>query len=127
MQNIYKILFLDDDTQITNVVSDFFKGSRLDIWACNDPDEAITYLKSNQVDCIITDLKMPKLNGLLFFNKVRDEICVKTPGILLSGDINQEVKEEAKNVGLGAVFEKNLNPSEFEQRIIDFIEQNSMS
>jgi len=55
------------------------------IGICSDPFEAKDYISNGNVDCVILDLEMPKMDGLTFLKKLMQTQPVKT--IILSSAI----------------------------------------
>ena len=78
-----KILVVDDDITVMNVISDVRAAAGLEAIQCNSGFEAIKKLKNNPLDLIITDLKMPDMDGFEF-SKVARQIS-DAPIMMLSG------------------------------------------
>ena len=61
---MYKILFVDDDIALRNVVSEYFNERQYDIICTASAAKTIDYLKSTSIDCVILDVDLPDSNGL---------------------------------------------------------------
>ena len=59
-----RILLVDDDPNVLWGVGKFLTRSGYTIVSCPDGAEAIEVLQENQFDAMITDIQMPRLNGL---------------------------------------------------------------
>ena len=66
-----KILYLEDDLLIRKVVLDTLGEHIHHLLIGNDGNEGLALYALNRPDIIITDLKMPVLNGLEFIKKIR--------------------------------------------------------
>ena len=62
-----KILIIDDDEDITNLFSLFLEHNGYSVDAYTNPVEAFNNFRKNSHDLIILDLKMPKIDGRLYF------------------------------------------------------------
>ena len=103
-----RVLYLDDDE--INIV--LFKAN-LDAWfdiiGMYNPKQAITYLKENEVDVILTDQIMPEMDGIEFLTAI-EHIQSSVARILLTGVVNQEVMLNAINkVNIYRFHEKSEN------------------
>jgi response regulator RpfG family c-di-GMP phosphodiesterase len=68
------ILVLDDEPDITAIVKKSLQDLGFRVSAFTDPVVALEYLKSNFENCcstIISDIRMPGMNGYEFANKVK--------------------------------------------------------
>ena len=84
-----KILIIDDEPKIRNGLSNLL--TRREGWevagAYENAADALKYLAVNQVDVMITDIKMPEISGLELIARIRER-DKKTAIIILSGYSN---------------------------------------
>lgn len=78
------ILIIDDEEKIRSVLSKIVEQLDLIPITAQDGLDALNLLKSEKVDLIITDLKMPHMDGLTFIVKSR-EINPRIPIAVISG------------------------------------------
>lgn len=69
----YKILIVDDEKMITDLLSSHLQDCGYDTLVANNSGEAMTLLQK-QPDLIILDINMPGLNGLELCRNIRDHI-----------------------------------------------------
>ena len=70
------------------------------------PEEALQYVRSNEVDLVVSDYLMPQVDGITFLARVR-EIRPEIPQIILTGYADKENAIKAINeVGLYQYVEK---------------------
>ena len=107
MQFAYKILILDDDNLVTSSLKSLLMLEGFtDVALFNNPNEAVQYLKNNTRDVIISDFKMPEMNGLEFLSEAR-KLYPNASLILLTGYADKENAIRAINeVGLYKYIEK---------------------
>ncbi len=96
---MYRILVVDDDEQMRVALSATLKHLNFEPKVAKDAKEALKYLKKEQFDVIISDLKMPKIDGVEFLREIK-KITPKTPFIMITafGD----VKTAVESMKLGA-------------------------
>ena len=95
-----KILVVDDDELITEFIKDILNEPKIyDVFIKYDGQQAIEYLTDNDVDLVITDYKMPNMNGNEFLKKLRDSsLTAKTvPVIFLTAFEDREKWNEANH------------------------------
>lgn len=78
------ILLVDDEIQILNSLKRLFLFKGYNIFTANNGEEALTILQKENINLIITDIKMPGINGFELLTKVK-EISPLTIRIVLSG------------------------------------------
>lgn len=84
-----RILIIDDEAHIARVLVLWLKRHHHEVLeACNGV-EAIDILAQGSVDMIISDMNMPLLDGLGLVKKVREELHLDMPIILLSARCDQ--------------------------------------
>lgn len=66
-----KILVLDNEVQILNIMNNFFDEAGLVFIGSHDPARALEFLQKADVDLIITDYSMPEMTGSEFAEKAR--------------------------------------------------------
>jgi len=68
-----KFLILDDEKQITKVFSLLMQQSAYDVESFEDPESALAAISKepNSYDVILSDIRMPKMDGITFAKKVR--------------------------------------------------------
>lgn len=67
-----RILVLDNEVQILNVLNTFIKDEGLVFIGSSEPLDALSFLPKANVDLIVTDYSMPGMNGDEFVKKARE-------------------------------------------------------
>ena len=65
------ILVVDDELLIRDLLYDFFSGQGWDITVADNGEAALTILRDKEFDLILTDIKMPEMDGLTLTERVR--------------------------------------------------------
>ena len=82
MSNTYKILVVDDDLSIVNIIETVLRQEGYQVLTANDGEEACHIVSTNHPHLIIMDVMMPKCNGLISTMRIRQDNNV--PILMLS-------------------------------------------
>lgn len=82
MKNMYKILIVDDDASIVNVIKSELADCGYDIETASNGTEAVSKSQDYNPDLIIMDVMMPGCNGIVATVKIRENSNV--PILMLS-------------------------------------------
>ena len=72
-QGYKRILVVDDEDNARVALSKILTHDGYDVASASNGLEALNYLRSNEVELIITDLNMPEMNGLNFLRMLNRE------------------------------------------------------
>jgi len=70
--NNKRIMIIDDYKDITNLFSIFLEFNGYIINAYTNPLEAFNNFRKNSHDLIILDLKMPNMDGMTLYHKIKE-------------------------------------------------------
>ena len=67
------VLIVDDEIKMTKALKDFFKANHYFVLEANDGESALNkfYEYSNQIDVILLDVMLPKVNGFAVLEEIR--------------------------------------------------------
>lgn len=71
-----KILVCDDDKDIVEAIDIYLTQEGYEVLKAYDGDEAIKVLKRNEVDLLIMDVMMPRLDGIRATLKIRENMSL---------------------------------------------------
>ncbi len=92
------ILIIDDEKAIRNVLKEILANEGFTVEEANDGEEGLKKFTSGSYDVVLCDIKMPKLDGIEFLQKVIDSNS-ETPVIMISGHGNIETAVDAVKRG----------------------------
>lgn len=110
-----KILVCDDDKDIVEAIDIYLTQEGYEVLKVYDGDEAIKVLKSNEVDLLIMDVMMPRLDGIRATLKIRENMSL--PIIILSAKSEDADKILGLNIGADDYITKPFNPLELVARV----------
>ncbi|HEA16595.1 MAG: response regulator [Pseudoalteromonas prydzensis] len=79
-----KILVVDDMPLMRHVLINMLRALNFpDLVEATDGIQALTFLKNQHFDLVITDLHMPKMDGKTLLNRIRDDQELKAIPVLM--------------------------------------------
>jgi len=98
MRKAVKVLIIDDDSDIREVIKTFLEADGYSVNVANDGSDAFKQLRDGRRPALIfLDLMMPRMDGEQFLKELRKSEFAKTPVVILSG--YGVAKEKADQLG----------------------------
>jgi len=95
-----KILVIDDEDLIIRSLAKLIKKCGYDIAVSGSCEEALIKIVHFEIDLIISDIRMPEINGIETIRKIYEKLilnnCNKIPVIFITGYADKEMEENAK-------------------------------
>ena len=98
MENKFTILVVDDEPYMTEMLQSFFEMNNYVCFTATDGVEALEILKAEAIDIVITDIKMPKMNGLDLLKEIKGK-HKGTSAVIMTGFSEEYTTSEALNSG----------------------------
>jgi len=117
-----KVLIVDDEETLTwSMAKSLSKDKdKYEVLIANNGREALHLLKANKIDLVITDIRMPDINGLDLLVMIKKEFA-ETKVIIMTAYGSSDVQKEANQRGSLFYIEKPFEISEIRKIIIDLI------
>ena len=107
------IMTADDSASIRKMVSFTLKQNGYEVVEAVDGQDALTKLSANKVDMLLTDLNMPKLDGIGLIKGVRTSKLNKfSPIVMLTTESQDSRKAEGKAAGATGWIVKPFKPEQ---------------
>ena len=120
-----KILIVDDEVNIVNVLKEYAVHSGYEVDEAFDGAEAVAKVEGNSYDCILMDIMMPNMNG---YDAVRAIRAIKNiPVIMISAKGEEYDKLAGFDLGIDDYIVKPFSPKEVMARIKAVINRNGVS
>jgi DNA-binding NtrC family response regulator len=116
-----KILVLDDEENYAVMLKDLLCDHNYQVDVATRPERALSQIEEIPYDLIISDYKMPVMDGSDFLKKAR-ELYPNLPFILVSGLMNTPELVKVANMSVTLVMEKPLNTEAFLRHVARFSE-----
>src|SRR5512138_437730 len=115
------ILLVDDQRDILRLLHstlDTLKNKDLEVVEAPSGEEALLSVSRRKIDLLVTDYRLPGMNGIELMHKMR----VRQPDvrvIILTGVSDRKAREEMRNAGAVAIFDKPVPLADF----LDIVER----
>ena len=117
----YKLLIVDDDYAIRSFLEEALKDVGYNIEKADNGLAALKILENKKIDLIISDLKMPEIDGLQLLSKVKEK-HQDTGLLLMSAYGTVEDAVQAMKIGAFDFVTKPFSITEIETRVKRFFE-----
>jgi signal transduction histidine kinase/FixJ family two-component response regulator len=111
--DVIRVLHVDDEPDQLKLTKIFLEETdpSLQITSVTSPEEALQRLQEEAYDCIVSDYKMPDMDGIEFARRVRQSS--RLPFIIYTGHGSEEVAEAAFSVGIDDYMRKEFEHSHY--------------
>ena len=99
------VLIADDDRTIANLIREIVERRGSNALVAYDGEQALKIFENVKVDLIITDLKMPNLDGMSLIKMVRQKFS-DIPIIIITGYGSDETYALAQSYGIAGFLSK---------------------
>lgn len=98
------LLLVDDEVALLDTMKELLllEDANLEITTATNGLDALQYLITQDFDCVVSDVKMPKMDGLTLIKKTR-ECDIEVPFIFYSGHGCQTLADRAIELGATAL------------------------
>lgn len=104
-----RVMFVDDEEGVRLSFDRYLSEHGFDVTTAEDGEKAISKLRQERVDVVVSDLRMPKMDGLELLEWVHDE-QPDTRFILLTGYGNDDVEQKVRELGAYEYLNKPISP-----------------
>ncbi len=116
-----RILIVDDDEQIREILSEFMKIQGFEYETASDGIEALAKVKLD-IDLVLMDVNMPKMDGYEVIKRIRSEAEYRDlPIIMVTSMATQEDRLRAVQAGANDFIAKPIDQIELEVRTVSLL------
>lgn len=115
------ILIIDDEGVILDTSSEILRRADYRVTTACNAEEGYAALKAGGFDLVITDIRMPGMDGLSLIKKIRAEISTDMPIIVITGHGTVDTAIESMKHGAQGFIMKPWTPREFRETVNDVI------
>lgn len=112
-----RILLIDDEELVVHSLEKFLRKLGHCIVSARNGIEAIRQVEEQDFDLIITDIRMPKLNGIDMITQIRELLRQKgrphIPEICITGYADDELVKKAEAMGVADYLYKPFELTDF--------------
>jgi len=118
------LLIVDDSVAVRKVLQRLVRQAGLpvgEVWEAADGEEALKTLEANSVDLLLTDINMPKMNGLDLLRHLKSDPRLKQiPVIIISTESGQSTVMEAVELGAAGFIRKPFTSDQIRDKLAAF-------
>jgi len=123
--NGYRILIVDDEPLVRRSLYEILRADGYTASMASDAEEALDKMKKADFDIVISDMKMPKMDGIDLLKKVKSDYP-RAEVVLITGFGNIETAVEAMKIGAFDYITKPIMDNEIKMIIEKIIERNKL-
>lgn len=109
------ILVVDDELEIRNLLEIYLLNEGYSVIKASDGEEALKILNESEIDLIVLDVMMPKMDGIETCKKIRESMNI--PILMLSAKSEDMDKIQGIMTGADDYITKPFNPLELTVRV----------
>ena len=116
-----KILIIDDNEQITKMLTTFLELKEQQCTVANDGKEGLSLIKENEHDVVLLDLAMPEFDGYAVIKDLEDNNLLKDRKIIVftASTVTQEVLDGLVERGVNSYILKPIDIDVLLSKIIE--------
>ncbi len=118
----HTILIVDDSPPMRAVIRKTIKASGYGdslFFEANNGEEALSILRANWLDLVVTDYNMPNMNGMeLIAEMKKDDILQAVPVLVITTEGSSQKVNEFLTCGAAGYVKKPFTPEEIREQII---------
>ena len=119
---MYKVLIVEDDPMVAMINEQYIRRNKnfTLVGKCNDGMSALSFLEKNDIDLIILDVYMPKMNGFETLREIRNR-QITTDVIMVTAANDIDSLEEALHLGVVDYLVKPFTFARFQMALEKYI------
>jgi DNA-binding response OmpR family regulator len=113
-------MVVDDQAMVLNFLKVFTSRLGFETITARDGEEAWEQFQSTAPDLVITDLRMPRMNGVELATRIRD-LSIMPPIIVLTGSFADAICSDLEHLRNVHVAQKPINTRDFTELIHELV------
>lgn len=120
--NSVRLLVVDDEPVVVNGITHLLTNThpKLEIFNASGGNEAVEILKINNIDILITDIRMPVMDGLSL-SKIAKGLNYPPRIVIITGHKSFKAAQRAINIGTTSFILKPIDQEELKKIILELI------
>jgi len=118
-----RVLLVDDEEDVTSVYREALARVGAHVEATFDGEAGLSVLREKPFDVVVSDLDMPRLDGLEMVRALRSGQGGALPALAISGSAQPDVRVAALRAGFDAFAPKPIGPRALVHTIVRLLER----
>ncbi|MBO9346638.1 response regulator [Chloroflexus sp. MS-CIW-1] len=120
------IMIVDDYAPTHRLMSFVLEQHGYTVITAIDGEQALSRLYTHTVDLVVTDLTMPRMDGIELVRAIRaDERYTRLPIIMITGTVKEQDEVKAAGVGVNAFLTKPVDSDDLVNEVDRLLHQES--
>ena len=121
---MYNVLIVEDDPMVAMINEQYIKKNKnfTVVGKCKDGNSVLSFLESNDVDLLIMDVYMPKMDGFEALRQIRNR-KITVDAIMVTAANDRDSLEEALHLGIVDYLVKPFTYERFQMALEKFMAQ----
>lgn len=116
-----KILVVDDNEEITDVLSVFCESQEIEIETINDSKKALPAIRKHDFNLMLLDIAMPEFTGLDIIKSLKDDgLLDKMNVVVFTASSDHKLHEQIKKSGVKEILQKPCGINDLEELIVRY-------
>lgn len=117
-----KVLIVEDTKTITSLLQVYLMGWGLEFVEAKDGEEGLRLARTSRPDLVITDVRMPKMDGFELCAALRsDKELFSVPIVLLTTLRDEASRQKGRLVGATAFLSKPVSVDELREKVASLL------
>ncbi|MFT5210324.1 MAG: two-component system response regulator BaeR [Flavobacterium sp.] len=110
-----KILIVEDEIKLANILADYFLAENFDVVILQDGNDVVGWVKNNDVSAILLDLMLPRKDGMAICKEVR--AFSNVPILMITARVDEIDRILGLDIGADDYICKPFSPREVVARV----------
>lgn len=115
-----KILIVEDDEMLRDILCDIFSSEQAEVIQAVNANEALSILKDNSIDAVMTDMRMEGGDGISLLIQF-SSLPRPRPALFVCTGFNELSPELIKKYGIVKIFEKPFDKNELISSVLNHL------
>ena len=117
-----KVLAVDDNKEITDMLSLYFETKEIEFTAINDGRQGLEVIRTDDSNLILLDLAMPGYSGVDIVDYLKKENQIESKNIVIftASSVSTELFDNLKEIGVKGILKKPVDLNALEEMIARF-------
>ena len=116
------VLLIDDETLWLDLIREALAGESYDVITANSGEAALRKLARKKPDLIVSDVRMPVINGFDLFEKIKRDPRLRTiPYVFMSSIDDYDARHTARQLGADDYLEKPFDADGIKVAVLDLL------
>ncbi len=118
----HRLLIVEDDAEVSDFIRSIF-ADRYQVWITSNGQEGLKVTQKMKPDLILCDIRMPKMDGMVFTHRIKENIETShVPIILLTAMDPDTFKLKGLRTGADDFISKPFSPEELKVKVHNLIQ-----